>query len=153
MASDSLNSLHISPTPDKWIRKLSTHRFFKCSDKAYQKPAGMTFYPPRKIIGTFGSIFLGLSLFAFYRYNQGHKFSFAIIAVLSLCIAVYQLVPVFRNQIVEIVSDGIIISSFGKKTAISKADLYNVEYHHTCIASYQFNQGKRYYQITPIAYN
>lgn len=112
----------------------------------------MTFYPPRKILGTFGAIFLGLSLFAFYRYSQAHRFSFAIIAFLSLCIAIYQLGPVFRNQVVEIVSDGIIISTFGKKTALTKADLYNIEYHHNCIASYQFNQGEQYYQITPIAY-
>jgi hypothetical protein len=112
----------------------------------------MTFYPPRKVLGTFGMVFFGLSLFAFYRYSQVHKSSYAIISTLTLCISVYQLMPVFRNQIVEITPDGIIISSFGKKTELTKAHLYNIEYNHTCIASYQFNQGKQYYQVTPAAY-
>ena len=112
----------------------------------------MTFYPPRKVIGTFGIVFLGLSVFAFYRYSQVHKLSYVIVAILTLCIAVYQLMPVLRNQIVEIASDGIIISTFGKKTLLTKANLYNIEYHHNCIASYQFNLGKHYYQVTPAAY-
>jgi len=112
----------------------------------------MTFYPPRKVLGTFGLIFGGLSVFAFYRYSQVHRLSYCIIAVLTLCIAVYQLMPVLRNQIVEIALDGIIISSFGKKTLLTKANLYNIEYHHNCIASYQFNQGTHCYQVTPAAY-
>jgi hypothetical protein len=112
----------------------------------------MIFYPPRKVIGTFGTVFLGLSLLAFYRYSHFHKLSYAIIAALTLCISVYQLMPVFRNQIVEITSDGIIISSFGKKTVLTKANLHNIEYNHTCIASYQFNLGKQYYLVTPAAY-
>jgi hypothetical protein len=53
---------------------------------------------------------------------------------------------------VEITSDGIIVSSFGKKTVLTKAHLHSVEYNHTCIASYQFNHGKQYYQVTPAAY-
>jgi len=112
----------------------------------------MTFYPPRKVIGAFGVIFLLLSAFAIYRYSQVHLNSHLAIAVLTICIAVYQLVPVIRNQIVEITAKEIIVSSFGKKTVLTKADLYNIEYHHNCIASYQFNKGSQYYQITPIAY-
>jgi len=103
-------------------------------------------------MSTFGTIFFGLSIFAIYRYSQVHKLSYAIIAALTLCIAVYQLVPMFRNQIVEVVENSIIISSFGKKTTLTKADLESIEYHNNCIASYQFNKGNRYYQITPIAY-
>ena len=80
----------------------------------------MTFYPPRKVIGTFGVVFFGLSVFAFYRYSQAHKLSYVIIAALTLCITVYLLMPVFRNQIVEIASDGIIISTFGKKNFLRK---------------------------------
>lgn len=113
----------------------------------------MTFYPPRKVVGILGTAFLALSVVAIYRYSQIHKLSYLIIAVLTLCIAVYQLVPVLRNQTVEITSNGIIITAFGTKTVLTKANLYNIEYHHTCIASYQFNRGKQYYQITPIAYN
>lgn len=112
----------------------------------------MTFYPPRKVIGTFGVVFSGLSLFAIYRYSQVHKLSYAIIAALTLFIAVYHLMPVLRNQVVEVTLNGIIISSFGKKTFLTRENLYNIEYRHNCIASYQFNQEKRYYQITPIAY-
>jgi len=97
-------------------------------------------------------MFLGLSGFAFYGYSQVHKLSYVIIASLSLCIAAYQLIPVLRNQVVEITSNGIIISTFGKKNLLTKTNLYDIEYHHKCIASYQFKEGKRYYQITPIAY-
>lgn len=97
-------------------------------------------------------VFLGLSVFAIYRYSQADKTSFAVIAVLALGMAVYQLVPVIRNQVVEVVSNGIVISAFGKKTVLTRDDLYNIEYHHNCIASYQFNQGDRYFQITPVAY-
>ena len=112
----------------------------------------MTFYPPRIGIGTFGTVFLGLFMFAVYRYSQVQKITYVVIAAVTICIAVYLLMPVVRNPIVEITSNGIIISSFGNKTLLVKADLDGIEYHHTCIASYQFSKDKQYFQITPIAY-
>ena len=113
----------------------------------------MTFYPPRNVTGAFGTVFFGLFIVAMYRYSHVQKPAYAIIAALTLCMAVYLIMPVVRNQIVEITSDGIIIRSFGKKTLLTKADLYEIEYHHTCIASYQFAKDKQFYQVTPIAYN
>ncbi len=112
----------------------------------------MTFYPPRIGIGTFGTVFLGLFMCAVFRYSQVHKFTYIVIAAVTICIAVYLFMPVLRNQIVEITTNGIIISSFGKKTRLTKADLDGIEYHHTCIASYQFSKNNQYFQITPIAY-
>ncbi len=112
----------------------------------------MIFYPPRKVIGAFGVVFCFLFLFALYRYSQAHKPAYLYIALLSLSISVYHLLPVARNQIVEIVSNGIIISTFGHKILLTPIDLHIIEYRNNCIASYQFRQGSRYYQVTPIAY-
>jgi len=112
----------------------------------------MTFYPPRKRICTSGLVFLGLFVVALYKYNLSPRLSYVIIAVLTLCIAIYQLVPVIRNQIVEIKGDSIIISSFGNKILLTRQDLDQIEYHHTSIASYQFIKERHYYEITPIAY-
>ena len=100
----------------------------------------MIFYPPRKVIGSYGIIFLMLSVFAIYRFSQVHKSTYAVIAALALCIAVYLLMPVLRNPIVEITSNGIIISSFGNKTLLTNDNLHDIEYHHNNIASYQFKK-------------
>ncbi len=112
----------------------------------------MIFYPPRKVICTFGVVFAALFLFALYRYGQVHKLAYLCIALLSLCISLYHLMPVVRNQIVEIVSNGIILTTFGRQTLLTPEHMYGIEYRNNCIASYQFKQGSRYYQVTPIAY-
>ena len=104
-------------------------------------------------MGTFGTIFFVVSIYALYRYGQVHKHSYAIMAALALCISVYQLTALFRNQSVEITADGITVSNFGRKTHLTRHHLLNIEYHHTCIACYEFCCGTHHYQITPMEYH
>ena len=86
----------------------------------------MQYYPSRKIVGTLGFFDLLLSVVLTYQYLTTYKIVYAICAVVAIGLAIFILVPVFRNQVVEIINDSIIVHAFGEKNYLTLDNLTEI---------------------------
>jgi hypothetical protein len=113
----------------------------------------MLHYPSRKTVGTLGFFDLALSLVLTYQFFATFKVVYAVCAVVAIGLSVFILVPVFRNQIVEIINDSIIVHAFGEKNYLTIDNLTEIRPNKDGTNSYRFTkQGKRF-QVTPSGYS
>ena len=113
----------------------------------------MLYYPSRKIIGTLGFFDLALSLILIYQYLATYKIGYAICSALAIGLAVFILVPVFRNQVVEIINDGIIVQAFGEKNYLNIDNLVEIRRNKDGSNSYRFSKNGIRFQVTPSGYS
>ena len=113
----------------------------------------MMFYPFRKTVGTVGFLDLGLGLILTYQYFTTHLIAYAICAVAAFGLAVFILVPVFRNQVVEIINDSIIVDIFGERNYLTIDHLTEIRRKKDGTNSYRFTKQGSRFQVTPYGYS
>lgn len=112
----------------------------------------MVYYPCRKIIGLLGSICFAVSIILTYQYIVTYKIAYAICDVVTMGLSVFLLMPVLRNQVVEVVGQSIIIHAFGKKSNLTADNLDSISRSNDGATSYRFSKEGRRYQVTPNVY-
>ena len=113
----------------------------------------MRYYPSRKIVGTLGFFDLGLSLVLTYQYLATYKIVYAICAVVAIGLAIFILVPVFRNQVVEVINDSIIVHTFGERNYLTLDNLTEIRRNKDGSNSYRFSKQGNRFQVTPSGYS
>lgn len=113
----------------------------------------MMFYPSRKIVGILGFFDLALSLVLTYQYLVTFKIVYAICDVVAIGLSVFILVPVFRNQIVEVINDSIIVHAFGEKNYLTIDNLTGIRHNKDGSNSYRFTKQGNRFQVTPSGYS
>jgi hypothetical protein len=66
--------------------------------------------------------------------------------------SVFLLVPFFRNQVIQIADERIILHAFGKTTELRAENFLGLVCRKNGVISYRFSKGRRGYQVTPHAY-
>jgi len=113
----------------------------------------MLFYPSRKIIGILGFFDLVLGGILTYQFLVTYQIVYAVCVVVAIGLSAFILVPVFRNQIVEVINDSIIVHTFGEKNYLTIDNLTGIRHNKDGSNSYRFTkQGKRF-QVTPSGYS
>jgi hypothetical protein len=74
-------------------------------------------------------------------------------SVAMLSIALFFLFPVIKNQTVDLIDKGLVISSFGTAVILDVNDLYQVVKRRDGALSYRFERGDFNCQVTPYAYH
>ena len=74
-------------------------------------------------------------------------------SVAMLSIALFFLFPVIKNQTVDLIDKGLVISSFGTAVTLDVNDLYQVVKRRDGALSYRFERGDFNCQVTPSAYH
>ena len=113
----------------------------------------MRYYPSRKIVGTLGFFDIGLSLVLTYQYLATYKIVYAICAVVAIGLAIFILVPVFRNQVVEVINDSIIVHTFGERNYLTLDNLTEIRRNKDGSNSYRFSKQGNRFQVTPSGYS
>ena len=113
----------------------------------------MKFYPFRKTVGIIGFLDVALGLILTYQYFTTHLIVYAICAVAAIGLAVFILVPVFRNQIVEIINDSIIVDTFGERNYLTVDHLTEIRRKKDGTNSYRFSKQGSRFQVTPYGYS
>ena len=112
----------------------------------------MVYYPCRKFIGLLGLVFFALSIMFTYEYLTTFKIVYAICDVVTIGLSIFILMPFFRNQVVEVVGQSIIIHAFGKKNSLTADNLDSISRSMDGATSYRFSKDGRRYQVTPNVY-
>jgi hypothetical protein len=112
----------------------------------------MKFYPKRKLI-TFLGIF-SIIVSAVMMFLSFHSFSLktTISALIFFGIFVYLIIPVIKNQMVDVKNNGIIIYNFGKGYELGSDDLFEIVSRKGGALSYRFQKGTYRFQISPCGY-
>src|SRR6266567_1125953 len=76
----------------------------------------------RKFVAPFGFICFGSVMVLTYKCLTTHKVIYAVCDVVATGLSVFILYPFFRNQVVEIVDESIIVHNFRKKNALTIDD-------------------------------
>jgi len=113
----------------------------------------MLFYPSRKIIGMLGFFDLVLALVLTYQFLATHQLAYAVCDVVAVGLSAFILVPVFRNQIVEVINDSIIVHTFGEKNYLTIDNLTGIRHNKDGSNSYRFTKLGKRYQVTPSGYS
>ena len=66
--------------------------------------------------------------------------------------SVFLLVPFFRNQVVQIAEEELILYIFGKRIVLRAENFVGLVCRKNSVISYRFLKGQRGYQVTPHAY-
>lgn len=74
-------------------------------------------------------------------------------SVAMLSIALFLLVPIIKNQTVELIDKGLVITTFGMVVTLDVNDLYQVVKRRDGAISYRFQTGDFKCQVTPYAYH
>ena len=111
-----------------------------------------TFFPHRKEVGIIGSCFLAVSLLLCYRFLETRQVLYAGLDLITVVISIYLLGPFFRNPIVDIVEDAIVLHSFWKKYKLLPDDLDEIVHHKNGGISYQFSTDESFFRVTPKGY-
>jgi hypothetical protein len=113
----------------------------------------MTFYPRRKGIGVLGFCVLALGTFLVWHFLAAEKgFLLVVCSIVMIGISVFLLVPFFRNQVVQIDEEKLILHAFGKTTELRAENFIGLVCRRNGVISYRFSKGWRGYQVTPHAY-
>jgi hypothetical protein len=112
----------------------------------------MLYRPPRAHLVITGGASLSLSLYLIYKYHQLHNLVYADCAIPVLILTLYFWMHYFRNPIVSVVDDGILLCTFGNVAKLTVENLYAIKYNKDGIASYKFKKYGKYYQVTPLPY-
>ena len=113
----------------------------------------MIYYPARKAVGILGFLDLTLALILAYQFLTTHLIVYAICAVAAIGLAVFILVPVFRNQVVEIINDSIIVNTFGERNYLTIDNLTGIRRNKDGTNSYRFSKQGSRFQVTPCGYS
>ena len=68
-------------------------------------------------------------------------------------LSLFFLLPIIKNQTVEITDEGVVVSIFGTPMTLDVQDLYQVLKSRNGVISYRFEKGDVLCQITPYAYH
>lgn len=112
----------------------------------------ITFFPHRKGVGILGFSVLIPDLFLFYRFFESGQVLYVVLALVVAVIAIYLLGPFFRNAVVDIIDNIIILHSFWNKYELSFENLDTIVHHKDGGISYQFSVDDGLFQITPKGY-
>ena len=88
-----------------------------------------------------------------YQYLATHKIVYAVGALTAIGLSVFILVPVFRNQVVEIINDSIIIHAFREKSYLTIDNLTEIRRNKDGSNSYRFSKQGVRFQVTPSGYS
>jgi len=83
-----------------------------------------------------------------------HSFSIAtvIAAFLFFAIFVFLIIPVIKNQVVDVNGSGITIFNYGKGLELNSDDLFEIVSRKGGALSYRFQKGTYRFQISPCGY-
>jgi uncharacterized protein with PQ loop repeat len=113
----------------------------------------MRYYPSRKIAGILGFFDLALSLVLTYQFLATYKIAYAVFAVAAIGLSVFILLPVLRNQVVEIINDSVIVHTFGEKNYLTIDNLTGIRPNKDGSNSYRFSKNGTRFQVTPSGYS
>jgi hypothetical protein len=113
----------------------------------------MLYYPSRKTVGILGFFDLVLSIVLTYQYLTTHNAVYAICAVTAIGLSAFILVPVIRNQVVEVINDSIIVHTFKEKNYLTIDNLTEIRRNKDGSNSYRFSKQGTRFQITPSGYS
>ena len=112
----------------------------------------MKFYPKRKFIAFLGIfsfiVSAGMTFLSFHSFGLKST----IPALIFFGIFVFLIIPVIKNQVVDVKDNGIIIYNFGKGFELGSDDLFEVARRKGGALSYRFQKGTYRFQISPCAY-
>ncbi len=77
----------------------------------------------------------------------------ALLSTVPFILGIFFLIPILKNQTVEVLSDCIVISSFGKRVTLDVADLHEIVTRQNGYISFCFYSDKSWVQITPLCYH
>jgi hypothetical protein len=106
----------------------------------------------RKFIGPLGFICFGSVIILAYKYLITYKLIYALCDLAAIGLSVFLLFPFFRNQVVEIVGDSIIVYNFGKKCTLNIDNLQMIRLGKDGTTSYLFSKAGKYYYVIPNIY-
>ena len=112
----------------------------------------ITFFPHRKEVGIIGLCFFAVSILLCYRFFETRHVLYVLLALVTVVISIYLLGPFFRNPVVDIIDDAIILHSFWKKHELASENFYGIVHHKDGGISYQFSKGKGLFRVTPKGY-
>jgi hypothetical protein len=112
----------------------------------------ITFFPHRKEVGIIGLCFFAVSILLCYRFFETRHVLYVLLALVTVVISIYLLGPFFRNPVVDIIDDAIILHSFWKKHELASENFYGIVHHKDGGISYQFSKGKGLFHVTPKGY-
>ena len=93
-------------------------------------------------------ISLGMVFLSFYSYG----IKTAIPAITFFVFFLFLIIPVIKNQVVDVKNNGIIVYNFGKSFELRFENLLEVVFRKRGAISYRFQKGAYHFQITPFAY-
>jgi len=112
----------------------------------------MKFYPNRKS-PIFFCLFLILSFFVSqYFVISSFNLIILILSILFFGMFIFFLLPIIKNQIVEVKDNHIILFNFGKCIELWPKNLYEIVDRKNGLISYRFIKGSSRYQISPCGY-
>ena len=112
----------------------------------------MKFYPKINFFAFLGifSIIVSAGMMTLSFHSFGLKTT--IPALIFFGIFVFLIIPVIKNQVVDVRDNGIIIYNFGKGFELGSEDLFEVVSRKGGALSYRFQKGTYRFQITPCVY-
>jgi hypothetical protein len=111
------------------------------------------FYPKRKFVTLISIISLLVSCAMMFLSFHTFGLKTAIASFLSFGIFIFFIFPVFKNQVVAVKDNCIVLYSFGKGCDLSRDDLLEIVNRGGGIFSYRFKKGTSHFQISPHAYH
>ena len=73
-------------------------------------------------------------------------------SIVMIGVSVFLLVPFFRNQVIQISEEKLILYAFGKTTELRVENFIGPVCRKNGVIPYRFSKGWRGYQVTPHAY-
>lgn len=113
----------------------------------------MIYYPSRKAVGILGFLDLGLAVILTYQYLTSFRIAYAICDAMAIGLSIFILIPVFRNQVVEIINDSITVQTFRTKNYLTIDNLTGIRRNKDGSNSYRFAKHGNRFQITPYGYS
>ena len=114
----------------------------------------MTFYPHRKELGVLGCCALVLSAFLVWLCLAAENGLLLVVcSIVMIGASVFLLVPFFRNQVIQITEEKLILHVFGRTTELRAENFVGLVCRKNGVISYRFSKGRRGYQVTPHAYH
>jgi hypothetical protein len=111
------------------------------------------YYPFRKTVGILGFLDLVLGLILICLFLMTFKVAYAVCAVAAIGLSIFILVPVFRNQVVEVINNSLIVHTFREKTYLTIDHLTEIRRNKDGSNSYRFTKQGDRFQVTPSGYS
>jgi hypothetical protein len=113
----------------------------------------MLYYPSRKSVGLLGLFDLALFGVLTWLFLATSNLAYGICAMIALGLSVFILVPVLRNQKVEVINESIIVHAFGQQNYLTIDNLTGIRTNKDGSSSYRFTKGGKRFQVTPSGYS